>query len=334
MRSITRPLASAVALVVVAASLTPAPSSRADQPSPFSVTRQDGRLVIKKTDAPVAEFLFDDATVRRPCFANVHAPHGTPVTRPYPPREGIDATDHAAMHPGIWLAFGDISGEDFWRTEGSIEHVAFGAEPQSGADGIRFAVESRLVSAEGKEMGRMTSRLAIVDRDVGRLFAWEAAIRAGDRLLRFGDQEEMGFGVRLATPLVERAGGNICSSTGATTAAGTWGREAAWCDASGTPADRGSSAGITVISDPGNFRPSWWHNRDYGLLVANPFGRAALTGGERSSVDVAPGESLRLVFVAVAHDSDDRAGIAHDPALAAAAGEALMRIEFADQPGD
>ena len=24
---------------------------------------------------------------------------------------------------------------------------------------------------------------------------------------------------------------------------------------------------------PSNFRTSWWHNRDYGVFVANPFGR-------------------------------------------------------------
>jgi len=328
------PMASTVRFVIVAALFASALTGRAEDPSPFSVTRHDGRLVIRRNDAPVAEFLFDDATIKRPCFANVHAPHGTPVTRTHPPRAGIDAVDHAAMHPGIWLAFGDISGEDFWRTKASIEHVAFPAEPQANADGVRFTVESRLVSAEGREMGTMTSRLAIVDGDVGRLFAWEATIRAGDHPLRFGDQEEMGFGVRLATPLVEQAGGGIRNSTGAMTAAGTWGREAAWSDASGTPPDRGGIAGITVVPGRGNFRPSWWHNRDYGLLVANPFGRAALTGGERSSVEVAPGKPMRLVFVAVAHDSEDLLATAHDPARAAATADALGRIEFAEAPGE
>jgi hypothetical protein len=323
-----------VHLLIVASLFALTGSSRANEPSPFSVTRLDGRLVIRRDDSPVAEFLFDDPTVKRPCFANVHAPHGTPVTRAHPPRDGIDAVDHAAMHPGIWLAFGDISGEDFWRTKGSIEHVAFRGDPRSAADGVRFAIESRLVSAEGREMGTMASRLAIVDRDVGRMFAWEATIRAKDLPLRFGDQEEMGFGVRLATPLVERAGGQIRNSSGATTAAGTWGREAAWSDASGTPRDRGGLAGITVVPGLENFRPSWWHNRDYGLLVANPFGRAALTGGERSSVEVAPEKPIRLVFVAIAYDGEGPAGMGHDPAAAAAAAENLKRIEFADHSGE
>lgn len=327
MRSIVR-------LLVVASLFPLTGSSRADDTSPFSVTRHDGRLVIRRDDSPVAEFLFDDATVRRPCFANVHGPHGAPVTRAHPPREAIDATDHAAMHPGIWLAFGDISGEDFWRTKATIEHVSFRADPRPGPDGVRFAVDSRFVSMEGIEMGTMTSRLAIVDQGARRLFAWEATIRAKDRPLLFGDQEEMGFGVRLATGLTERAGGEIRSSTGAKTAAGTWGRAADWCDASGPADDRGGSAGITVVPGTDNFRPSWWHNRDYGLLVANPFGRAALTGGEQSSVEVVSGKPLRLLFVAIAHDREAPAGMAYDPAAAATDALEQARREFADPLDD
>ena len=35
---------------------------------------------------------------------------------------------------------------------------------------------------------------------------------------------------------------------------------------------------------PGNFGRSWFQARDYGLLVANPFGRRYFTGGEPSRV--------------------------------------------------
>jgi len=55
------------------------------------------------------------------------------------------------------------------------------------------------------------------------------------------------------------------------------------------------------MADPANFRPSWWHNRDYGLMVANPFGREAMKQGAKSAVTVKRGESLRLRFGAVIH---------------------------------
>jgi hypothetical protein len=65
------------------------------------------------------------------------------------------------------------------------------------------------------------------------------------------------------------------------------------------------------MSAPGNFRESWWHNRDYGVFVANPFGRAAMKQGAPSTVTVKKGESLRLMYGAMLHDGAD-----YDPAVA------------------
>ena len=48
-------------------------------------------------------------------------------------------------------------------------------------------------------------------------------------------------------------------------------RPADWCDYDGIINQR--QVGVTLIADPQNFRPSWFHARDYGLLLANAFGR-------------------------------------------------------------
>jgi len=72
------------------------------------------------------------------------------------------------------------------------------------------------------------------------------------------------------------------------------GTRAAWCDYGG-PID-GRRAGLVLMPHPENFRRSWYHARDYGFIAANPFGRNALTGGEKSRVDVAPGGNLRQRF--------------------------------------
>jgi hypothetical protein len=71
----------------------------------------------------------------------------------------------------------------------------------------------------------------------------------------------------------------------------------------------GKPVGVTLMASPGNFRESWWHNRDYGVFVANPFGRQAMKQGAKSAVKVPRGESIRLVFGAMLHDSAP-----HDPA--------------------
>jgi hypothetical protein len=66
-------------------------------------------------------------------------------------------------------------------------------------------------------------------------------------------------------------------------------------------ASDGRRAGLLVFPHPSNFRPSWMHARDYGVLVANPFGRMAFTKGEPSRVEVRPGEAFRLRFAVLAY---------------------------------
>jgi hypothetical protein len=105
----------------------------------------------------------------------------------------------------------------------------------------------------------------------------------------------MGLGVRVATPLrVKDAGGEIRTSTRRRNEKEAWGKQAKWCDYSGTV--DGRRVGITLMPHPDNFRASWFHVRDYGLMVANPFGQNAFTRGEKSRVEVKPGEKLQLRF--------------------------------------
>lgn len=275
----------------------------------FEIAETADRLTITCEGKPVAEYVFGDAKIQRPYFANIHTPTGRQVTRNHPPLEGRDAVDHAEMHPGLWLALGDISGHDFWRNQGRMEHVQFVEKPETSTGKLTFATQSRLVSREGKEVCQLTSRFLLADQRDAWLLVWDARFRSKDADFTFGDQEEMGFGVRVATPLTEKAGGIILNSAGQKSATLTWGKGAKWCDYSGTI--DGHSAGITLMASPDNFRESWWHNRDYGLMVANPFGRAALKQGDRSAVTVKRKEDFRLIFAAAIHDGEK-----YDPAHA------------------
>ncbi len=269
----------------------------------FRFAESADRLVIAHSGQPVTEFVFHDEKILRPYFANVHAPGGLKATRNHPPVAGVDATDHDTMHPGLWLAFGDISGADFWRNKGRIEHVRF-TEPPAVRDGrLSFATECRLRTAEGRTLCSLTNRFTLASQTNAWLLVWEAAFRSDEGDFTFGDQEEMGFGVRVATAITEKNGGVITSSAGLKTAKNTWGQPADWCDYSGTV--DGKPIGITLLTDPKNFRPSWWHNRDYGVFVANPFGRAAMKQGDKSAVTVKRGEDFRLRFAAVIHASSE-----------------------------
>jgi hypothetical protein len=265
----------------------------------FAFTEQPDRLVLTHAAKPVAHFVFRDAKILRPYFAHVHTPDGTQVTRTHPPVPGRDAVDHDTMHPGIWLAFGDVSGNDFWRNKAVVRHERFASAPTVKAGRLTFATESSLLATNQVKLAALVSRVAVTRVGEGFLLTWEAEFTPMTEGFYFGDQEEMGFGVRVATELTEKKGGTIRSSSGATTAKATWGKPADWCDYSGALGER--RGGIAVLADPGNFRASWFHNRDYGLMVANPFGENAFTKGAKSRVPVAKGTTFRLRFGAWVH---------------------------------
>ena len=86
-----------------------------------------------------------------------------------------------------------------------------------------------------------------------------------------------------------------------------WSKQADWIDYSGTLED--SWIGLSIMPDPGNFRSSWYHARDYGLIVANAFGREAMQAGPKSEVVVNQGEELRLRYGVLIHSSDSRTNI-------------------------
>jgi hypothetical protein len=268
----------------------------------FKAEQQADRLVITHDGKPVAHFVFHDTNTFRPYFAHVHTPDGVQVTRNHPPIAGKDPVDHPTMHPGIWMAFGNISGQDFWRNRAVMRHDRFvGRISSRKKDTLAFVTESTLISTNKEVLGKLKSSFALNARKDGYLISWNAAFTPAIDSFVFGDQEEMGFGVRVATPLSERNGGVVKNSAGLVGAKNTWGQTAEWCDYSGVLSNK--LMGITVMTDPKNFRPSWMHSRDYGLVVANPFGQKAFTKGEASAVPVKKGKSFNVQFAAFIHST-------------------------------
>jgi putative membrane-bound dehydrogenase-like protein len=286
-------------LVADGANPPAAASNSEPSSSGFGVDQQDDRLRISLDGKGIVEFVFRDDKILRPYFANARLADGRQVTRNHPPVKGEDALDHDTMHPGIWLGFGDISGHDFWRNKAAMEHVRFVSEPQIADGRLTFSNECRLKTGSGQVLGSLTNAFTLMRRPSGWLLVWDATFHADQGPLVFGDQEEMGFGARVATPFTEKNGGVIRSSSGKQTAKETWGQPAKWCDYSGTGP---KSGGIQLMSREKNFRESWWHNRDYGILVANPFGREAMKQGPKSSVEIRKGQALQLRFGALIHD--------------------------------
>ncbi|MGI8977809.1 MAG: PmoA family protein [Pirellulaceae bacterium] len=284
---------------------------------PLTAKQSASSVTVFAGKQPVASYVFGDDVfaddkIARPFYAHVFTSDGIAVTRNHPPKAGEPA-DHADMHPGIWLAFGDLSGHDFWRNKGRVRHVEFLAEPKAEENRISFSVRNEyVVPLQGgeKRIANETCRHTWRLQDGNLLLTLDSEFASADptQPLLFGDQEEMGLGVRVASPLrVKDAGGEIRTSAGQRNEKEAWGQQAQWCDYRSTMGGR--EVGIALMTHPDNFRASWFHVRDYGLMVANPFGQNAFTGKEKSRVEVKPGEKLRLrfgVWIHTGKEMDDK----------------------------
>ena len=209
------------------------------------------------------------------------------------------------------MSFGDISVSDYWRLKARVRQAEFVDEPQGGPGKGTFAVRNEYLEQAdpSKVVCNEVARYTFLVRPAGYLLFWDSTF-SGDREFYFGDQEEMGLGFRVATPLrvaskpkdkVPPGNGTIRDSEGRTNEKQTWGNAAKWCDFSGMIA--GERLGMAIFVHPGNIRPSWFHARDYGILVANQFGRKAFHKGDASKIVVRPGEKFRIRYGVLIHSS-------------------------------
>ena len=263
------------------------------------------RVIITAGNQPIATYVYADQEISRPYFAHVHVPGAVQVTRNYPPKVGVDLVDHGTFHPGIWMAFGDLDGQDYWRNKGRVRHERFIEPPKANGSTGFFTVQNSYCRIEGPDqiVCQETCRYTISIEPTGYLLICDSAFRS-PKEFAFGDQEEMGLGIRLATPITVKSGGKITDAFGRVNEKGIWGKSSPWCDYSGQI--HGRKVGILVMSDEANFRPSRYHVRDYGLLTSNPFGQKVFGDQAASRVVVPANETFRLRFGMLLHANTDQ----------------------------
>ncbi len=292
-------------IVTLSFALVSFSSALAEEGHPrVSFKRGPGRIDIQVGGKAVAAYVYEDPTIPRPYFCQVKTLDGVQLTRIHPPDPVVNKgnDDHPTFHPGIWLAFGDISGRDFWRNKARVRHVKF-VEPfvEDAGEG-RFAVLNSYETADdpGDPVCEETCTYGIRTAPSGYFLTAKSEFRSNKADFAFGDQEEMGLGIRINTPLTVKFGsGAMLNTEGGANEKGTWGKQAKWCAAMGVL--DGKRVGAVVMPNPENFRASWFHSRDYGLIVANPFGKKAMTGPKDVTVSpdstgVHKGETFTLGF--------------------------------------
>ncbi len=261
-----------------------------------------GRLTLHRGIVPLWTYVYRDPAVTRPYFTAVRTLSGRPVTRRHPPGP-TDSQDHASMHPGLWQSFGDVSGNDYWRLQAATRHDRFLNAPQVSDYQVTFTVRNHFLLTGTDKVHCVEDcdyRVRLVDG--GYLLTIDSRFTpAGEKSAAyFGDQEEMGLAVRVATSMAVTSGGTIHDAKGRVQENQIWGKLAPWCDYSGPSGD--GTAGVALISHPMNEPLPRWHARDYGLLVANPFGSRAFGESDERRTEVRQASPLRLRWGVFVHD--------------------------------
>jgi hypothetical protein len=219
-------------------------------------------------------------------------------------------------HRGVWLAYRDVNGYDFWQNEfsyhdknsgkvvtKSVDHLTSGKQ-SGGFQGIFtwLSPAGEALLEENRSMSfRGDARLRVIDTDIQLKAVVDTT---------FGDSKDGAFAVRMAEPLTEKNSGTLLNSEGGRKMDGTWGKKASWVDYSGEL--DGEKVGVVLFEHPSSFgHPSRWHVRDYGLLAINPFGSNAFEKQAPVSKFLLPkGKSIRLRYRIVIHPQMSAAQVA------------------------
>lgn len=284
----------------------------------------------------------------KPIFWPLNAPGGIPLTRAWPMVKGRDgeSTDHIHQK-SAWFCYGDVipegieikhkirgvEGVDFWaESAGHGKIVCVEIKSPAAVDvyshmrSSRFPcrfLARRLVHTESyarvvtKNEWRTADGVGFMDEirvlslhDLGNahLIVLDIDLHASVAPITFGDTKEGALGIRINDQIaaLKTSKGKIQNAEGKVGEKECWGHISAWCDYSGPIG--GKMVGLAILADPNNPYPSCWHVRGYGLMAANPFGRAKskfpAVLDRTDLVRLAKGEHLRLRYGLLMHEGD------------------------------
>jgi hypothetical protein len=316
----------------------PDPAAPAQVAQPISVTVEVARNQIDflcGREFLAARYVFGP-DVAKPYFWPLNAPSGKPVTRAWPMEKGYTGaqTDHVHQK-SAWFCHGDVipegielkrkvkgvEGVDFWdesEGHGKIVCTKVGDVDQT-KNHAKVTTYNEWLTADNVKILNETRVIHVYNFGDSQLIVLDIDLHASVCPITFGDTKEGSLGVRVRESITEERGkGRLTNAEGKQgegkgsnrDKTGCWGLTSAWCDYSG-PAEN-SVVGITIFADPGNPYPTCWHSRGYGLMAANPFGRAKAgfpdMAGRTDLVKLPKGEHLKMRYGLFLHLDDVKGG--------------------------
>jgi hypothetical protein len=264
----------------------------------------------------------------KPYFWPLNGPGGVAITRAWPMEKAQpgETTDHVHQK-SAWFCHGDVipegmelkdkirgvEGVDFWaesKGHGRIVCTRV-SEPQLAGRHGQVTTQNEWRTADGRKILDETRTIHLHSLGDAQLFVFDIDLHASVVPITFGDTKEGSFGIRINDAIMERTGkGKLENAEGKVGEKNLWGHASLWCDYSGPIA--GKVVGLAIFDDPANPSPAYWHSRAYGLMAANPFGRAKSgfpgAKGRTDLVKIPKGGHLRFRYGLLIHPGDAKAG--------------------------
>lgn len=268
---------------------------------------------------------FAGEALAKPYFYPVYAPGEISVTRDWPMKPATKgaSTDHVHQK-SMWFCHGDVipeglkltkagdkhvQGVDFWsegKPHGRIICTKVGEPKQATDTHVSVVTENQWQTPDDVTILNEKRTIHFQSLPQGSLIVLEIELSAANYPITFGDTKEGAMGTRVADSMTSKNGGTLVNSEGQKDESDCWGKEAKWCDYDG------DKAGLAVFDDPKNKYPAAWHIRGYGLMAANPFGRARSGFPDRKGttelVKLDKGATLNLRYGVYAHIGDTQSG--------------------------
>lgn len=259
------------------------------------LSRTDDSIAVTVNGKEFTTYLFAKSHPK-PYFFPVKAADSALLTRPI---VGENYKGDHPHHKGIWVSVDEINEIQFWAEKGKIENRGVELIAAEGNPAI-MRVKNHWLDRNGGDLILETTTISIF---ANRMLTYDINFKMIGGDANFKDTKEGLFGFRVAESQREDKGnGKVTNAEGKQGTKECWGQRSAWVDYTG-PID-GKEYGVTIFDHPGNFRPSRYHVRNYGLFSASPFGESAYTNGKEPAVnDVFKKDSeLRLRYAIYFHE--------------------------------
>lgn len=232
----------------------------------------------------------------KPYFFPVKSADDATLTRPI---VGEDYKGDHPHHKGIWVSVDEVNEIKFWAEKGKIENRGVEVLASEG-NPAKMRVTNHWLDGKGGDVLVETTTISIF---ANRMLDYDIRFKMVADQVNFKDTKEGLFGFRVAeTQNEDKGDGKVINAEGKTGTQACWGQRSAWVDYSGSIGSK--RYGVTLFDHSGNFRPSRYHVRGYGLFSISPFGESAYTNGKEPAVnDIFKAQSeLRLRYAIYFHN--------------------------------